>query len=215
MDKPLLCPAGLEDLVDAFDLDDATAALIAAYDSHLLEVSAHTNLLARSSLADRWARHYADSLQLARFIPDHASSYLDLGSGAGFPGLLLAIVHRHRPCRVTLCDSVGKKARFLKETAEALGLDITVEARRAEALAAAGDRFEVITARAVTALDKLLGLCAPLLPKDGILIAPKGERAEKERDEAEKRWTFSADLHASQTHPGARIFVIRQVRPRP
>lgn len=200
----------LGQLADRYGLSDDERGLLATYDRCLVETSAHTNLVARSSLVDRADRHYADSLQLWSLLPPRATSLLDVGSGAGFPGLVLAcLARRRRPdLSVVLCDSVGKKAAFLAETARVLGLhNVKVESRRAEAMDKA---FDVVTARAVTALPRLLDLTVPRLRKGGTLVLPKGRNAENELAEASERWRLNAERVGSHTDPDATILVITE-----
>ena len=181
------------------------------YDRHLLATSAHTNLVARSSLEHRWERHFGDSAQLWPLIPEDAVNQLDFGSGAGFPGMVLAILAQERRpgFKVTLCDSVGKKANFLVGVAQAVGLtDTRVIAGRVENLPP-NQRFDVITARAVTALSGLLDYAAPRLNPGGLMIFPKGQRAELELDQAREQWSFDLESRPSETDPDAQVLLLR------
>lgn len=181
------------------------------YDRQLLATAEHTNLVARSSLDHRWERHYGDSAQLWPIIPESALNLLDFGSGAGFPGMVLAILSQDRRpgFKVTLCDSVGKKANFLAGVAQAVGLtDTRVIAGRVENLPAT-QRFDVITARAVTALPGLIEYAASRLNSGGVMIFPKGQRAELELDQAQKQWSFEVESKSSETDPEARILMLR------
>lgn len=201
-------------LKKTFELSSHETDLIERFDDLFMETSAHTNLVSRSTLAGRWHRHYADSLQLWPHIPDDALHLLDIGAGAGFPGLPLAILAQTRrpECRFVLVDSVGKKARFLQQAIATLDLtNVVAKAQRAETLS---DRYDVITARAVTALPKLLALCAPLLKPDGTLILPKGARATQEVEEANADWRMGVKRVGSTTDPDATILVITEVERR-
>ena len=182
-----------------------------AVDACFLATAAHTNLVARSTLPERWLRHYADSAQLWPLIPDNASSLLDIGAGGGFPGLVLGLLAEHRRPDLccTLCESIQKKAAFLREAAKAGGLTRTsVAALRVEALPKV-QRFDVITARAVTALPKLLDLAVPRMADGGTLLFPKGRRAEQELDQAREQWSLEVEVVPSATDPDASILVIR------
>lgn len=181
------------------------------YDDALVETSAHTNLVARKGLPERWKRHYADSAQLWALLPEKARTALDFGSGAGFPGLVLSIMADERRPEMswTLCDSVGKKAAFLRSVAHKADLSrCNVLSGRVEALAQAGG-YDLITARAVTALPGLLTLAAPLLASGGTMIFPKGQRAQQEVDAAREQWSFTLETVPSQTDRDAAILVIR------
>ena len=195
-------------LTERFALTDAERQRLEAFDAVFTRAAAHTNLVARSTLDDRWDRHYADSLQLWPLVPSGTQTMLDVGAGAGFPGLILAILAQDRApgLRVTLADSVRKKARFLTEAIDAASLtNASATNARAETLA---DRYDVVTARAVTALPALLDLCAPRLVPGGTLILPKGARADEEVQNAERAWRFTAKRVKSATDPQATILVI-------
>ena len=116
-----------------------------------------------------WTRHVADSLQLLELAPD-AKTWIDLGSGAGFPGLVIACARADMPgAQVHLVESKQKKANFLRECATALGIPAIVHAQRIEDFTRANKRtFDVVTARALAPLDKLLGYANPLLKRGGI-----------------------------------------------
>ncbi|MGV6820848.1 MAG: 16S rRNA (guanine(527)-N(7))-methyltransferase RsmG [Parvularcula sp.] len=206
----------LADLKAAFELTTDEEERLKRFDAALLETQSHTNLISRSSAATRWHRHYADALQLLEYLP-RSGEWLDIGSGGGFPGLVLAAVAQTRSpgTRFTLCDSVQKKARFLEGAAKAMGLtNTTVRDIRAETLHKEKTRFSVVSARAVTSLEKLLGLSAPLLAPGGLLIFPKGEKAHSELTEAKRRWTFTAESRPSMTSGTASILLLKRPEPR-
>lgn len=206
-------PDSLQGFAARLELSPAQEQAFAVYDDCLLTTSAHTNIIARGSLPERWGRHYLDSAQLAPLIPETATTLLDIGSGAGFPGLVLAILLQNRQLAFTLVESVGKKARFLAETAAEIGLDnVTVLADRAETFHVKRAQFDVITARAVTALPGLLELASPLLSENGVLIFPKGEKAQEELTEASAYWTFEETRVPSMTQKGAEILVLSHPR---
>lgn len=211
-------PQHLDDLADLFFLRREERDLIQEFDRLFMETAVHTNLVARSTLEDRWFRHFADSLQLYDLIPAEAGTVFDLGSGGGFPGILMAILSQIRqPDRkFTLVDSVGKKARFLQQVAAELDLtNVTVSSQRAEMFHVKRERYDLIMARAVAALPKLLDLTVPLLKANGLLIFPKGERAEEELTEAATKWRFELATHPSMTHRDATILLITNPEPRP
>jgi 16S rRNA (guanine527-N7)-methyltransferase len=181
----------------------------------LLRWSAHTNLIARSTLPMVWSRHVADSLQLLPLAPD-AKRWIDLGSGAGFPGLVIACALADEPgTEVHLVESIGKKAAFLREAAEQLQVPAVVHAVRIEDF---GKNLQfkpdVITARALAPLDELLKLAHPLLRTGALGLFPKGQDVDAELTKASKSWNIEASLVPSKTNPDSRIVVVTKLRRR-
>ncbi|GBD49271.1 16S rRNA (guanine(527)-N(7))-methyltransferase RsmG [Methylopila sp. Yamaguchi] len=163
------------------------------------------NLVAPTTLAEAWTRHVADSAQLVALAPKDARLWVDLGSGAGFPGLVAAALLAGK-AHVHLVESNLKKAAFLRETARAMGVSVTVHAVRAEAvLGSVVSRADVVSARALAPLSDLLTLAAPLLKSGAIGLFPKGEKAELELTQASESWKVKASFHPSRTDPAARI----------
>lgn len=196
-----------------FGLSEAVRERLAEYDRVLMEWAPIHNLVARSTLPERWARHFADSVQLLPLIPETARTIVDLGSGAGFPGLVLAAALADRGVSVTLVESTGKKAAFLAAAAEAMGLDnVLVRNERIET--AALPVADVVTARALAALPKLLGYAARACGPETVLILPKGQDVEAELTEAAKSWMFEHRKHPSVTNPDAAILEVRNLASR-
>lgn len=164
---------------------------------------AKTNLVAPNTLDEIWTRHVADSAQLVALVPPEPARWVDIGSGGGFPALVVAAMLSGKT-QVHLVESNGKKAAFLREAARAMGVTVAVHAERAEA-ALAGLSADVVTARALAPLAALLGLAAPLLKTGAVGLFPKGRDASSELTEAEKSWRFRASLHPSLTDENARI----------
>ena len=168
------------------------------------------NLIAPSTEAALWTRHIADSLQLIPLAP-RARVWADFGSGGGFPGLAIACALADTPgAHVHLVESNTKKAAFLREAARAVGAPASVHAVRIEEFVDdASKRIEVVTARALAPLEKLLSMAYPLL-KTGVLgLFPKGQDVGAELTEAAKYWSIEASLAPSRTDPKARIVVVR------
>ena len=188
-----------------------TIARLDRFAELLVERQTTLNLIARSTLPVIWTRHIADSLQLLPLAPD-ARRWLDFGSGAGFPGLVIACAHVEVPgAHVELVESIQKKANFLREVVDALSLPAVVRAQRIEDVAAEGAaRFDVITARAVAPLERLLGYANPLLKRGAVGLFPKGQDVEAELTQASKSWNIEADLIPSRTDPQARIVRVRR-----
>lgn len=160
------------------------------------------NLVAPSTIPDLWSRHVLDSLRLWPTVESYwkRGVLVDLGSGAGFPGLVLAIMVRQarlaQPNRVHLIESNGKKASFLRHVARALNLDVTVHAARIEDVTPqlSQNTVDVVTARALAPLDQLLALAEPLLIAGATAIFPKGVQFEVEVEKARRYWNFDLDL---------------------
>ncbi len=180
-----------------------------AFRLRLVEANAVMNLVGPDSLPDFWNRHVWDSAQLLDLAPD-AKTWADMGAGAGFPGLVLSIMLKGREgAHVWLIDSLAKRCRFLQEVVDALSLPATVIVGRAEAQSVTCD---IVTARAVAPMDKLLGYAQPYFQRGAQGLFLKGERAESELIEARKSWHFEAELAQSQSDVRGRIVTIRSLR---
>ena len=160
------------------------------------------NLVGPSTLADVWERHIADALQLLDLEPT-ARTWLDLGSGAGLPGLVLAIADRERS--VTLIESNARKCAFLRETIRLTGAAATVRNARLEDVINDVPHADVVCARGLAPLRQLLAWCDPLLKKGTIGLFPKGRDVAAELTDATQAWTFDYDLLPSRTDSDARI----------
>ena len=181
----------------------------------LLKWQATTNLVAPSTLGHVWTRHVADSLQLRTLAPE-ARVWLDLGSGGGFPGLVLACSLAERSgARVHLVESNAKKAAFLREAARMLRLPALVHAARIEEVIHRWtEPVDIVTARAVAPLADLLAYAEPVLKTGAQGLFPKGQDVEAELTEASKYWRIEATLAPSVTSPDARIVVVRRAERR-
>ena len=192
----------------ATGIDTATLERLRAFQALLLHWNQRINLVSRADAADLWDRHIHDSLQLAALLPAAAGAMADLGSGAGFPGLVLAIATgRH----VHLVESDQRKAAFLREAARATAAAATVHAVRAETLTLAP--MPVVTARALAPLPQLLALAHPLLAPGGICLFPKGATAADELTAAAAGWHMRVERFPSQTNPGATLLRLSEIRP--
>lgn len=186
------------------------------YSRLLVERNAHLNLVADSTLQDLWRRHFWDSAQLAPLVPAGAKTLVDLGSGAGFPGMVLAIMlgdasSTRGPLTVHLVDSTQKKCRFLEEVAAATGAPVKVHWSRAENLA--GLKADVVTARAVAPLTKLLGLAHPFFTEGTTGLFLKGRAAAAELTEAAESWRLQADTLQSRSDPSGSILRVTGLMP--
>lgn len=179
----------------------------------LLERQKTLNLIAPSTIPQTWTRHVSDSLQLLPLAPQ-ARGWIDLGAGAGFPGLVIACALVEVPeARVELVESTQKKANFLRDVVHALSLPAIVHARRIEEFTVGNaNRFDVVTARALAPLDKLLGYANPLLKRGSLGLFPKGQDVAAELTQASKSWNIDAELVPSKTDPHGRIVIVRRAK---
>jgi 16S rRNA (guanine527-N7)-methyltransferase len=169
------------------------------------------NLVGPATLDQVWDRHIADSLQLLDLAPE-ARTWLDLGSGAGFPGLVLAIAGVERGLKVHLVESNSRKCAFLRHIARLTGSAAIIHEARLEAIIPDFiGKADVVSARALAALTQLLDWTAPVLKTGTIGLFPKGRDAEIELTEARKKWTFEAEILPSLTDSEARILRITSI----
>ena len=201
-----MTPSEFQALTSASDAAIADLETLAV---RLAEANTVMNLVGPDTLPDVWNRHYWDSAQLLALAPE-AKTWADLGAGAGFPGVVLAILLKGTPdAHVWLIDSLGKRCRFLQQVVGELDLPATVINGRAEAQTVTVD---VVTARAVAAMDKLLGYAQPYLQRGARGLFLKGEKAELEVAEARRVWQFECDLSVSRSDPRGRIVSVRSLR---
>jgi 16S rRNA (guanine(527)-N(7))-methyltransferase RsmG len=185
-----------------------TEATLATYLTLLAEWNPRINLVAPAPVELWRVRHVEDSLQLHPLLPP--GPFADLGSGAGFPGLVLAAADPSAEWH--LVESDQRKAAFLREAARRMKLaNVAVHAARAEA--AKLPPLRAVTARALAPLDKLLRLAAPLLTRDGLAVFPKGRTAERELTEAGATWLMRVERFASRTDPEATILRLSEICP--
>lgn len=169
---------------------------------------AKINLVGGRTLADAWTRHVADSAQLYALLDDPAAALTDLGSGAGFPGLVLAHLGASN---VRLVESDQRKAVFLREVIRETGTAAEVVAARAETLPPAS--ADVVTARALAPLPKLLALAQPLLRPGGYGLFPKGRDAERELTDSHKSWIMNVERVPSATDPHGSVLKLTEISP--
>ena len=199
---------GREQFLRDFNVPRGTELLFDRYAELLVDWQGRMNLVGRSTLEQLWQRHFADSAQLVELAPKRAARWLDMGAGAGFPGIVVAILTDHA---VTLVEATGKKCRFLEAVIDHLGLpNVTVGNHRIEAFR--GGSFDVISARAFAPLPKLLELGLPHARTDTLWLLPKGQHIERELDEARNLFDFSAELVPSRTDPRGQIVLATNVR---
>ena len=202
-----LGPQGFAEIVP---VSRETLARLEAYVDLLTRWSVRINLVGRDTLADLWRRHILDSAQLHRFIPSTAKTLIDLGSGAGLPGLVLAILG---VAGVELVEADSRKAAFLREAARVTDADVTIRPCRIQAVPP--HPANVVTARACAPLDRLLDLAAPFLAPDTLCLFLKGQRFNEELTLARKAWTMNVSVEQSLSDRRGVVLRLQQVAREP
>ncbi len=205
---------GPEDVVRQTDVSRETLGRIKMYLEVLDQWRERINLIGPDEGRHLWRRHVLDSLQLFEQIFSADLRVADLGAGAGFPGLVLACALAERKgASVALVEKSVRKSQFLEAAIAALGLPAKVLTQRLEDPAPAG-RFDVVTARALAPLPKLLGYAHGWLKPSGKALLMKGRDAVKELTLARESWTFEASIRPSLSSPEGQILTVSDLRPR-
>ena len=204
----------------AFSVSRETLARFETYERILIQWQKAVNLVSPASLEHLWHRHFADSAQLARLVPRDAHHLVDLGSGGGFPGLVLAILMEERRLqtgvrspRITLVESDQRKGAFLREAARTVGVAVEILSKRIESRETqlTVGAVDVVTARAFAPLDRLLTWAAGLFGPDTVGLFLKGRDVTTEMEDARRVFGFDAELVPSLTDPEGRIAVVRHL----
>jgi 16S rRNA (guanine527-N7)-methyltransferase len=195
---------------EATGASSMAVAAMQTYLDMLADWNSRMNLVGPSALASFWQRHAYDSAQLLTFAPS-AKIWADLGSGAGLPGIVLAILLKDTPgAQVHLVESMAKRTRFLAEVKTKLDLPVTIHNRRAEDMTPPKG-LEVVTARACAPLSRLLSFAHPCLRTGAMGLFLKGRDAEQELTDARLAWQFDAQLHDSLSDPSGRVIQLQKV----
>ncbi|MEM7619100.1 MAG: 16S rRNA (guanine(527)-N(7))-methyltransferase RsmG [Pseudomonadota bacterium] len=221
------------DFAQAFGVSRETIEKLEQYEALLKLWQKSKNLIANSTINDIWHRHFADSAQLLQHIPKSTKNLVDIGSGAGFPALVLAILMQDSQAATKsfqntalhLVESNTKKCAFLQEVARKLDLSskshtnsiafVEIHNCRIETLHESAQHMSIdcVTARALASLDKLLGLTHPFLQQNTELVFLKGRDTEKEIQNAKKIWRFEYEDCLSMTETAGTIIKITNVAP--
>jgi 16S rRNA (guanine527-N7)-methyltransferase len=197
----------LQDVVRV-DVPRETYEKLEAFAELLRDGSKRQNLVSASTLDDLWERHILDSAQLVRLEPHPGASWIDVGSGAGLPGIVIACLVGGP---VTLVEPRRLRAEFLHKAAESLRLDVTILCAKVQR---AQGKYDVITARAVTALPQLLEISAHLSTRKTLWLLPKGRSAVRELAAAQQAWQGAFHVERSVTDAESLIVVGTGVRAR-
>lgn len=188
------------DTLEALAVSRETRERLDSYLALLKRWNTQINLVARSTMHQAWTRHILDSAQLYRFKPETAKKWVDLGSGGGLPGLVIAVLaatQNKNDLRVVLIESDQRKCAFLNTVTQTLDLPATIIAQRLED--AAPQNADVVSARALAPLPRLLPMIKRHVAPHGIALLPKGASYETEMREARKTWHFEVKTHTSVT----------------
>ena len=211
-------PYDFEAFSQSLDVSRETLAALKRYGALLEEWQGKFNLVSPKTIPGMWHRHFLDSVQILDLVDKKRPVWLDFGSGAGFPGMVAAILLQERGGgTVHLVESIGKKCRFLREVVkETIGQDGSVEVIIHQDRLEQMDAFEadVISARAVTSLDKLCGYAHRFQGPETICLFPKGQDVERELTEASKCWNIDLDKYPSTTDPRGVILRLNHLSPK-
>jgi len=198
----------IQRLEQVADVSRETIAALETYEKLLRKWNPAINLVSASTLNDIWHRHFLDSAQIWRLCPPGATKWVDLGSGGGFPGLVVAVIAKEAApqLELVLVESDIRKATFLREVSRTLSLNTAIHAKRIEELEPQDG--DVVSARALAPLPKLLPLAARHLGNSGICLFSKGESVETELTDARKCWKFTLEKSPSITGSGGIILKI-------
>lgn len=193
------------------DVSRETFSRLDAFVNLLRSENEHQNLVSRGTLDAVWTRHIVDSAQLLRLAPGSEASWLDLGTGAGFPGLIIGLLH---PGQVTLVEERRKRAEFLAQAIELLGISSNTVIQPTKLERFESRVFDVISARAFAPLDRLFELSHSFSTTKTRFILPKGRNAAAELEAAKASWQGDFRLEQSLTDADARIIVAERVSPK-
>jgi 16S rRNA (guanine527-N7)-methyltransferase len=203
---------GRAEALAVLNVSRETVSRLDAYAALLEKWNPAINLVAKSTLAELWTRHILDSAQLFDLAPLDAKRWADLGAGGGFPGLVIAILaaEKRPELKIALVESDARKAAFLQAALRETGLAAEVIAERIEKIPPL--QADVVSARALAPLPKLLAYAERHLAEGGVALFPKGAGAEAELSESLERWQFSVQKHPSRTDQEAAVLRIGELK---
>ena len=199
-------------LFPGLDVSRETYSRLKDYEKLLFKWNSKINLVSKSTLSDFWGRHILDSAQFFSLFGEKTGKWVDLGSGGGFPGLVVAILSDELgiPNRLSLVEADVRKSVFLKTVCRELGLKVEVYNNRIEELPPIS--ANIVSARALAPLKTLCLYAKNHLEKDGVAVFAKGENWKAELVEAQKKWIFSYEAVKSTLHEGSVVLVLRGIK---
>ena len=197
---------------EVFDVSRETMDRLQAYAALLIKWNPKINLVAKSTISDLWHRHMADSAQLWELVPKGAKTWVDIGSGAGFPGLVIAAIAAEKApdLIVTLVESDRRKSVFLQSAAREMEIKVKVITKRIEHLKP--QNADILSARALSSLPQLLEFAEKHRNTSGVCLFPKGARVDSELTEASSCWHMAYETFPSMTDPDAVILRIGEFK---
>ena len=203
-------PAELEIWFQRFNVSRESKARLELLHELLLKWQGHINLIGPSTHQEVWVRHILDALQLVALLPPQTKAIADLGSGGGFPGLVLAA---SQPGTVHMYESNGKKVAFLQEALRQMKIAGHVHKLRLDPKMSTRDlpKVDVVTARAFAPLGKLLGMAKPFFGPETIGLFHKGQDVDAELTEAAKAWRIRFKKHPSMTDSMSNILEVEEI----
>lgn len=201
----------MKNFMEKYSVSRETFQHLKDYEKSLSEWQKKFNLVSNASLADAWNRHFLDSVQLFQYIPENAETLVDFGSGAGFPGMVLAIMAKEKTpyLKVSLVESITKKTLYLKTVSEITETNVEIINDRIENIK--NRKADVVTSRAMASLNDLFGYVIGFCKKNTVCIFPKGKRYMEEIAQAEKHWQFKYEIKPSEQSDEGKILIITQL----
>lgn len=201
----------MRDVLCHFDVSRETKEKLDDFARLVSKWNQRINLVSKTDVRHLWDRHIVDSVQIAS-LAQNPENWLDLGSGGGFPSIVVAIVVQDKKTQNMVCvESDARKCVFLKTAVRELGLNVNVQQVRAEDFLVT-EPFEMVSARALAPLTKLLEYSTPLIKRSGFAIFPKGKNWKEEVRKAERSWSFDLDVIESLTDPEAAVLRLNNIQ---
>ena len=199
--------------MEKYNVSRETFDRLKAYEASLKEWQNKFNLVSNASLEDAWERHFKDSVQLFKYVPERSRILLDFGSGAGFPGMVIAIMAEEKMpnLKVKLIESIKKKTLYLNAVKDICNVRVQIINDRIENIPSFS--ADVITSRAMCNLNDLLKYSNKFSNKKTTLIFPKGKSYKEELNIAQKNWNFDCNIFANEINPEGVILVINNLSP--
>ena len=197
----------LKEIKNNFSISSFQEEKLKNFILELKRFNKHTNIVGKSTLTNPWKSHILDCIQISSFIDDKNSSILDMGTGAGLPGLVLAMVGYKN---VNLVDSNGKKINFVRFVCNKLNLKANIFLDRIEVLKK--EKYDFLTSRALANLNKLFTYSHKFSNHDTVLIFLKGKTVNYEIKEASKKWSFNSEIYQSLSDKRGKVLVVKNLK---